>query len=78
LGSPIKRFIDGVVYWREERIFIRWWNLRRAVRKHIRWYRQFSREQKRKRKEEWLEWSRSQDQDVPADNCRMPPGARSY
>jgi hypothetical protein len=60
LGSPIKRFIDGVVYWREERILIRWWNLRRAVRKHKRWYRRFSREQKRKRKEEWLEWSKKQ------------------
>ena len=78
MGSPIKRFIDGVVYWREERILIRWWNLRKAVIKHKRWYRRFTREQKRKRKEEWLEWSQSQCQDAPTDGYQMPPGASSF
>jgi len=78
LGSPIKRFIDGVVYWREERILMRWLNLRRAVRKHKRWYRRFSRQQRKKRKEEWLEWSQSRGQDVSTDNRRMPPGARFH
>ena len=78
MGSPIKRFIDGVVYWREESIFRSWRNLRRAVRKHKRWYRRFLREQKKKKREEWLEWSQCLDEGTTTGSCKSPPRMSNY
>ncbi len=62
-GPPIKRFIDGVIWWKEEGHLSTWNKMRKAVNRHKRQYRRFQREQRVKKHQEWLLWSHWQDED---------------
>ncbi|RJP33082.1 MAG: hypothetical protein C4536_05030 [Actinobacteria bacterium] len=60
VGSPIKRAIDGMVWWSEERAFGGWRRLRRAVNRHRRQQRRFRRAQKQLKKHEYQMWLEQQ------------------
>lgn len=72
-GPPVKRFVEGVVWWSAERHFSGWRKLRRAVIRHKRWYRGFKRERKQEKRREWELWSQRREGDPQAlDHSRWP------
>ena len=56
IGPPIKRFVDGVVYWREERTFRTWIKQVIAVHKHNRIQRRIERKRKGMKRREYVQW----------------------
>jgi hypothetical protein len=64
VGSPIKRAIDGVVWWSEERAFGGWRGLCRAVNRHRRQQRRFRRMQKKLKMREYQVWLEQQKREI--------------
>lgn len=63
VGSPIKRVIDGIVYYQDEHILGRWIKLIKAVSKHKRQQRRFLRQQKTRKQQEFEYWLEMQRED---------------
>lgn len=63
IGSPIKRFIDGIFYWREERAIRTWFKQIKAVRKHNRIQRRYERKRRGMKKREYIKWQAQLEQD---------------
>ena len=60
VGPPLKRTIDSIVWWDEERAYGRWQRLRKAVNKHKRQHRKFKRRQKQLKRHEYMVWLEQQ------------------
>lgn len=63
IGPPIKRFIDGIVYWREERAFRTWVKQLKAVSKHNRIHRRYERRRKGMKRREYAQWKARMEQE---------------
>jgi hypothetical protein len=62
VGSPVKRTIDGFVWWSEERAFGGWRGLCKAVKRHKRHYRKFKKRQGELKRYEYMMWLEQQRQ----------------
>ena len=56
IGPPIKRFIEGIIYWREERALRIWIKQIKAVDKHNHLQRRYRRKRKGMKKREYVQW----------------------
>ena len=56
VGPPLKRFIDGIIFWREERVFGKWLKQLKAVHKHNKAQRKLNRWLRKERKQEFVRW----------------------
>ena len=63
IGPPIKRIIEGIIYWREERAFNKWIKLIKAVSKHNRIQHRYERKRRGMKKREYIHWRAQLEED---------------